>query len=108
MNRSGLIRHIAHYARRKGKHGLLLALLLVTACQADNGSNASSRFSGVLEGTKVNVVAEVGGRITDIAVDEGDTVTLGQPIVTLDDAALQAQVKQAQAALSAAEANLAQ
>jgi multidrug resistance efflux pump len=53
-------------------------------------------------------MAEVGGRISDIAVDEGDAVTLGQPIVTLDDAALQAQVKQAQAALSAAEANLAQ
>ena len=61
-----------------------------------------------MEGTKVNVVAEVGGRITDIAVDEGDAVTPGQPIVTLDDAALQAQVKQAQAAVSAAEANLAQ
>jgi HlyD family secretion protein len=72
------------------------------------GSNQNDRFSGVLEGTKVNVVAEVGGRVTNIVVDEGDGVTLGQPIVTLDDADLQAQVKQAQAALSAAEANLAQ
>jgi multidrug resistance efflux pump len=87
---------------------LLITLLLVTACQSTNGANPPQRFSGVLEGTKVNVMAEVGGRISDIAVDEGDAVTLGQPIVTLDDAALQAQVKQAQAALSAAEANLAQ
>ncbi len=93
---------------RTKSYALLVTLLLVTACQANNGSDASSHFSGVLEGTKVNVVAEVGGRITDIAVDEGDAVTLGQPIVTLDDAALHAQVKQAQAAVSAAEANLAQ
>ncbi|HTP11706.1 MAG TPA: efflux RND transporter periplasmic adaptor subunit [Anaerolineae bacterium] len=53
-------------------------------------------------------MAEIGGRITNIAADEGDMVKQGQPLVTLDDAALQAQVKQAQAALSAAEANLAQ
>ncbi len=95
-------------ALRRVHYLLLVTLLLVTACQANNGSKANTRFSGVLEGRKVNVVAEVGGRITNIAVDEGDAVTLGQSIVTLDDAALQAQVKQAQAALSAAEANLAQ
>ncbi len=93
---------------RKCKYALLVTLLLVTACQANNDSNTGRRFSGVLEGTKVNVVAEVGGRVTNIAVDEGEAVTLGQPIVTLDEAALQAQVKQARAGLSAAEANLAQ
>jgi HlyD family secretion protein len=57
---------------------------------------------------QVNVVSEIGGRIMGIAVDEGDSVALGEPIVTLDDAALHAQVKQAEAALSAAEASLAQ
>ena len=87
---------------------ILVTLLLVTACQATNGATNANRFSGVIEGTKVNVVTEIGGRITDLAVDQGDTVTAGQPIVTLDEAALLAQVKQAQAALSAAEANLAQ
>ncbi len=108
MGKLNLMLHIACGAWRKERYALLVTLLLVTACQATNGSTQSNRFSGVLEGTKVNVVAEVGGRITDIAVDEGDPVTLGQPLVTLDDAALLAQVKQAQAALSAAEANLAQ
>jgi HlyD family secretion protein len=61
-----------------------------------------------MEGTKVNVATEIGGRVKSLAADQGDTVTAGQSIVTLDDAALAAQVKQAQAALSAAEANLAQ
>jgi HlyD family secretion protein len=108
MNETGLISRSAYSVLRKGRYALLVTLLLLTACQSTNGSNQSGRFSGVLEGTKVNVVAEVGGRVTNIAVDEGEAVTLGQPIVTLDEAALQAQVKQARAALSAAEANLAQ
>ena len=85
--------------KRKLACALLVTSLLITACQSANGTAQGERFNGVLEGTKVNVVAEVGGRITDIAVDEGDAVTLGQPIVTLDDAALQAQAKQAQAAV---------
>ena len=107
-DRSTLILRTAYCVLRQCKYALLVILLLVTACQANNDSNASNRFSGVLEGTKVNVVAEIGGRIANIAVDEGEAVTLGQPIVTLDEAALQAQVKQARAGLSAAEANLAQ
>jgi multidrug resistance efflux pump len=102
-------REASHYCvKRKSGYALLVTLLLVTACQSADGSQPSNHFNGVLEGTKVNVVAEVGGRVVDIAVDEGDPVTLGQSLVTLGDAALLAQVKQAQAALSAAEANLAQ
>jgi HlyD family secretion protein len=107
-NNFGSAQYFAWRVVRKAHYTLLVTLLLVTACQTNSGSGASNRFSGVLEGTKANVVAEVGGRITEIAVEEGDTVTQGQPIVTLDDAALQAQVKQAQAALSATEANLAE
>jgi HlyD family secretion protein len=107
-NNFGSAQYFAWRVVRKAHYTLLVTLLLVTACQTNSGSGASNRFSGVLEGTKANVVAEVGGRITEIAVEEGDTVTQGQPIVTLDDAALHAQVKQAQAALSATEANLAE
>ncbi len=115
MDKSLMVMRMAYYIPqggfvllRKGYCALLIGLLLLTACQAANGSNQGNRFSGVLEGTKANVVAEVGGRITDIAVDEGDAVTPGQVVVTLDDAALRAQVSQAEAALSAAEADLAQ
>jgi HlyD family secretion protein len=97
-----------HCIKRSALQVLLVTLLLVTACQSTNGTAQANRFSGVIEGTKVNVMTEIGGRIVSLAADEGDPVTVGQPIVTLDDAALISQVKQAQAALSAAEANLAQ
>jgi len=92
----------------KSRYALFVTLLLVTACQSPNGATNPNRFSGVVEGTKVNVVTEIGGRIASLTADEGDTVTVGQSIVTLDEAALVSQVKQAQAAVSVAEANLAQ
>ena len=64
--------------------------------------------SGFIEGEDVGVVAEVGGRIEAITVDEGDAVTKGQEIVRLDRAMLDAQIVQAQAALDTAKAQLAQ
>jgi len=82
--------------------------ILTSACQV-NGANAHTlRLSGVIEATQAKVIAEVGGRIVEITADEGDSVTAGQILARVDDAALQTQVKQAQAAVSAAEANLAQ
>jgi HlyD family secretion protein len=104
----GFVIRTAWCVVRKSRYALLVTLLLVTACQSNGGTAPTNRFSGVIEGTKVNVVTEIGGRIASLAADEGDTVTAGQPIVTLDEAALVSQVKQAQAAVSAAEANLAQ
>ncbi len=96
-------------AHRKVTHSLLLVtIVLLIACQSATGETAATRFSGVIEGTKVDVISEVGGRITGLAVDEGDVVTAGQPIVTLDAASFAAQVKQAEAAVAAATANLAQ
>jgi HlyD family secretion protein len=108
MNKHDSIMRMAYGVKSKWSYALLVTLLLVTACQSNGSMTPANRFSGVIEGTRANVVTEIGGRIASLAADEGDTVTAGQPIVTLDEAALASQVKQAQAALSAAEANLAQ
>jgi len=86
---------------------LACVTLAATACQPSANANTLS-LSGVIEATQATIVAEVGGRVLEIAADEGDSVQAGQALVRLDDAALQVQVKQAQAAVSAAEANLAQ
>ena len=86
---------------------LVCMTLAATACQPGANSDTLA-LSGVIEATQATVVAEVGGRVVEIAADEGDSVQAGQALVRLDDAALQVQVKQAQAAVSAAEANLAQ
>jgi HlyD family secretion protein len=63
--------------------------------------------SGTIEATQVEVAAEIGGRITAVNAAEGDHVTAGAPLVTLDDTLLRAQRDQALAALAQAQAGLA-
>lgn len=62
--------------------------------------------SGTIESRNVNIAAELGGRILEVKAEEGQKVTAGEVLVTLDDSALQAQYEQAKAALDVAQANL--
>jgi HlyD family secretion protein len=64
--------------------------------------------SGTIEAEEVAIAAEVGGRVQTILADEGDEVAQGATLVQIDPALLAAQVKQAQAAVQTAQANLAQ
>ena len=61
--------------------------------------------SGTIETTQVTISPEVGGRVLAVNVKEGDAVHAGQVLVQFDPSLLQAQRQQAQAALSAAQAN---
>jgi multidrug resistance efflux pump len=63
--------------------------------------------SGLIEADEVTVAAEIGGRVQSLAVDEGQAVRAGQVLVRLDPALLETQLAQAQAAVQAADANLA-
>lgn len=68
-------------------------------------SNGRITASGTIEAAEVQVSAETGGRVTDVLVAVGDTVTAGQPLVQFDTALLEGQLAQAEAALAAAAAN---
>lgn len=61
-----------------------------------------ARFAGHM----VDIAPELNGRISEITVREGETVKKGQPIFTLDPTLQEAAVKQAEAALMAAEAEM--
>ena len=63
--------------------------------------------SGSIEGEEISIVSEFGGRIAGLDVDEGDEIAAGQMLVELDTSLLDAQMLQAEAAVGAAEANLA-
>ena len=52
-----------------------------------------------IDGNKLSVSSKILGRITDLAVDEGDTVKQGQLLVRLDSTDLKAQENQAKAML---------
>lgn len=59
-----------------------------------------------IDGDRATISAKILGRILRLTVDEGDTVTVGQILVRLDDRDLKAQELQAQAALKLAEENI--
>ena len=71
--------------------------------------------SGTIEAEQITVASEWGGRLLTLAVDEGDQVQAGDQLLELDTQALlaqregvQAAIAQAQAAVDAAGAQLAQ
>jgi HlyD family secretion protein len=64
--------------------------------------------SGIIEAEEVSVTTETGGRVAEVLADEGDMVEDGDIVIRLDDALLQAQIVQAEAAVEAAQATLAQ
>ncbi|MCL6449764.1 MAG: efflux RND transporter periplasmic adaptor subunit [Acetobacteraceae bacterium] len=63
--------------------------------------------SGTVEATEVAVGVQVGGRVAEVLAEEGAEVGEGQPLLRLDSRAAELQVRQARAALDAAEASLA-
>ncbi len=74
--------------------------------EAAAASDGELKATGVIEARSAVLAPEVGGRVLEVLVEEGERVTAGQPLVRLDDALLSAQMAQAQAALEAAQANL--
>jgi HlyD family secretion protein len=84
---------------------LFLAALLVTA-GCGGADTDSIRASGTIEGTSVTIGAEVAGRVARVAVVEGARVRRGDTLLVIDDADYLLQLRQADANLEAAEAQL--
>lgn len=87
----------------------LFCMLAVAGCSAVNSPNggAAGEYTGFLEGVKVDVATEVGGRITGVAVEEGNSVQMGQKVVTLEDDLIRSRMAIADANVAAAKAQLA-
>jgi HlyD family secretion protein len=75
-----------------------------SASQANTA--AANQFSGSVEADQYQISPALAGRITDVAVVEGDKVTKGQLLVQLDGAAMKLQLQQAQQGVVAAKAAL--
>jgi HlyD family secretion protein len=57
--------------------------------------------------SEVNIVPKIGGKVAQVAVKVGDRVNAGDLLVRLDTTEISAQVKQAEAALSAVQGSIA-
>lgn len=91
-----------------------VALLAIVAA-ATNGfgllgedRNGPLTLYGNVDIREVELGFRVGGRIAEIAVDEGAAVAAGQELARLDSAPLDARIAEADAAIAGAEAQLAQ
>lgn len=64
--------------------------------------------SGFIEAEEVAIAPELGGRVVELLVEEGDEVEAGQVLARLDGTLLEAKIAAAQAELEVAQAQLAQ
>ncbi|MFT9487378.1 HlyD family secretion protein [Tepidibacillus infernus] len=80
---------------------LFVSLLLLVGC-----STNQNIYSGTIEGEEIPVLAELGGQIKTLSVDEGTSVKKDQTLATIDDRILKAQLKEAEAGVAAAKASL--
>jgi membrane fusion protein YbhG len=86
----------------------ILAFLLLTLLLASCGpaQNTALQASGQIEATEIAVAPELSGRVVDVLVVEGDSVTAGDPLLTLDDSLLKAQKRTLEAGLDSANADV--
>ena len=71
-------------------------LMIFSACS--NGKNASDA-SGVFEAEEVIVSSELAGKILDFPVEEGDQLSAGQTVATIDATNLKLQKEQVEASI---------
>ncbi len=88
--------------------GLLIAVALGCSAPLLGSSPSPLTASGVIEAREISISSEVGGRIAEILVDEGDEVEEGDVLIRLDTDLLEAEMGRARAAVALAQANLAQ
>jgi HlyD family secretion protein len=88
--------------------GILIAALLIWKIFFAAPSLPASivALSGRIEGDDSAVAPKTSGKILEVTVREGDTVTAGQVIARLDDAQVRAKEDQARAALTDAQAKM--
>src|SRR3954468_10623172 len=85
------------------------AIPITTALVSQGNIAATLVYSGNVQSrSQVNVVPKITGRVERLYVDIGDEVRQGEVIADLDRATLDAQVQQAEAAVSVAQARLQQ
>lgn len=104
------------------KHTLALCVLilaaLLSACETttvtetpapivENFTPIVSVTGKVVPATWATIGTQTGGMVVEVLVEEGDPITAGDVLVRLDDTDAQLAVKQAQAALAAAEVQVA-
>lgn len=81
-----------------------MCVVIAASCRGD--ADGPLRASGYVEATEVRVAPEVGGRVLELSVSEGDRVAAGALIARLDTADAQLAIRRAEADRAQADAQL--
>jgi HlyD family secretion protein len=89
----------------------VLSLMAILACaiaapSCRSAETGPARASGYVEATEIRVAPEVGGRVIEAAVSEGDRIEAGAVIARLDTADVQLAIRRAEAERDQAVAQL--
>jgi len=84
---------------------LFILTAVLASCSSHHGGGTISA-SGTIEAVEVNVAAKVGGEVEERAVDEGYRVKAGDKLAVIDHATLDIQLRQAEAGIDLARAEL--
>lgn len=85
---------------------LAVAVVATAACKRAP-ADAAARVSGYVEATEVRVAPEVGGRLLEVKVVEGDRINAGDLVARLDASDTELAVRRAEAERDQAQAQLA-
>lgn len=92
---------------------IIIVLLLITlsvyfiVTQTAGADETALTASGAIEATQVNVAPEISGKVTEVLVEEGQSVSTNAPLLRLDPSLLDAQRAVSSAAVDSATAALA-
>ncbi len=86
---------------------LLVVAAIVYLYSVTRQENGALKASGTVETVEISVAPELGGRVAEVLVSEGDAVQTGDPLYRLGDDQLKAQRNKAAAAQETAQANIA-
>jgi len=84
---------------------LLLGVLLASCTPTED---KPLQASGLIEATEITVAPELSGRVVEVLAAEGDSVKMGDLLLSLDDSLLEAQKRTLEAALDSAHASVAE
>jgi HlyD family secretion protein len=86
---------------------ILLMIISIGGCGVLQGNTTGVlKASGMIEATEIAIAPELGGRVIDVLVSEGDSIKAGNVLFHLDDSLLEAQHQVAEASLASAQAGV--
>jgi multidrug resistance efflux pump len=98
--------------RRLSRRGVVLAVVVAVLVAAIllyrwiAARHAPLVYSGTVETREIEIGSKIGGRVTGVAVEEGQTVSAGAPLVSFEADELKAERAQAEATVEQCEADL--